>query len=68
MIIYSRTSLATDSEGNLTRLKTIGTGSDAVKTYDENFAETMDEILNQLRITNFQLSLITENPIEEIGE
>ena len=68
MIIYSRTALATDAEGNLTRLKTVGAKNDAVKTYDENFAETMDEILNQLRIMNFHLGLITENQIEEIGE
>jgi len=66
MIIYSRTALANDTEGNLTRLTTTGPQQDAVKTYDINLAEKLDEVINEMRITNFHLSLITENFIDEI--
>lgn len=68
MIIYSRTALAQDIDGNLTRLTTTGENLDSVKTYDQNSQRYLEEILNQLKILNFQMGTITENFIEEIGE
>ncbi len=68
MIIYSRTALAQDSHGNLTRLTTIGPHQDEVKTSDTKSQEYLSEILNQLRVLNFHLSVVTEVDIEEIGD
>ncbi len=66
MIIYSRTSLATDTDGNLTKLTTVGPQQDKVKVYDQNSDQYQEQILEQLRILNFQLSILTENSIDEI--
>jgi len=35
MIIYSRTALATDVDGNLTKFKTVGVEQDELKTSDQ---------------------------------
>lgn len=68
MIIYSRTALAQDIDGNLTKLTTTGEHLDSVKTYDQHSQIFLEKILNQLKILNFQMGTITENFIEEIGE
>lgn len=68
MIIYSRTALAQDTYGNLTRLTTTGPEQDSVKTYDHNAQEYLANILEQLRILNFQMATITENFISETIE
>lgn len=68
MIIYSRTALAQDVDGNLTKLTTVGPEQDSVKTTDQNNNELLREILNQLKVLNFQIATITENEIDEIGE
>ena len=65
MIIYSRTALAQDVNGNLTKLKTTGPERDSVKTYDENSIELLKSIENQMKILNFHMSVITENFLEE---
>ena len=46
MIIYSRTTLAQDIEGNLTRLTTTGPQQDSVKTYDQNTQQWLELIYN----------------------
>lgn len=66
MIIYSRTALAQDVDGNLTRLTTTGPHQDSVKTYDINIQRYLPEILEQLKILNFHMYTITENDIDEI--
>lgn len=66
MIIYSRTALAQDVDGNLTRLTTTGPQQDSVKTYDQNSQQFLENILEQLKILNFQMATLTENEIDEI--
>lgn len=66
MIIYSRTSLAQDSDGNLTRLTTVGPTQDELKVNDQITSQYMEAIYEQLKILNFQISTITENQIDEI--
>jgi len=68
MIIYSRTALATDVDGNLTKLTTTGPNQDSVKTFDHNTQQFLENILEQLKILNFQMSTLTENSINEIIE
>lgn len=68
MIIYSRTALANDVDGNLTRLTTTGSQQDSVKTFDNNAQQYLERILNQLEILNFQMATITENNLDEIIE
>lgn len=65
MIIYSRTALAQDVDGNLTRLTTVGPNQDSVKTYDQNSQQYLESILEQLRIMNFHLGLLTDNQVDE---
>jgi hypothetical protein len=48
MIIYSRTALATDVDGNLTKLTTTGSEQDSVKTYDQNSQQLLEGIYNQM--------------------
>lgn len=66
MIVYSRTSLAQDIDGNLTRLTTIGPELDEVKTSDQTNNQYLEMIYEQLKVLNFQIATITENQIEEI--
>lgn len=66
MIIYSRTSLAQDTEGNLTRLKTVGPQQDEVKTSDQVNNQYLEMIYEQLKVLNFQMATLTENQIDEI--
>lgn len=66
MIIYSRTSLAQDTDGNLTRLTTVGPEQDEVKVSDQIGNQHLENMVNQLRILNFQIATITENPLTEI--
>jgi len=68
MIVYSRTCLSQDSDGNLTRLTTTGPQQDSVKTYDHNTQQLLEGIYNQLKVLNFQIATITENFPEEIIE
>lgn len=68
MMIYSRTALATDSNGNLTKLTISGSQSDELRTVDSDGNELLRQIYNQLKILNFHMSTITENDLEEIGE
>jgi hypothetical protein len=66
MIIYSRTSLAQDNDGNVTKLNAVGPNSDQLRTYDQNTQQLLEGIYNQLKVLNFQMATITENSIEEI--
>lgn len=66
MIIYSRTSLATDTDGNLTRLTTVGPEKDEVKTSDQTNNQYLEMIYEQLKVLNFQISTLTENEIDQI--
>lgn len=66
MIIYSRTALAQDTDGNLTKLTTTGLDKDELKTFDHLSRELLSYILDQLKILNFQMATITENQIDEI--
>lgn len=68
MIIYSRTALAQDTDGNLTRLTTVGPEQNELQVQETNLSEYIEEIIDQLKITNFQLSTLTENFIDEMGE
>lgn len=68
MIIYSRTSLAQTSDGDLTRLTTVGPNQDEVKTSDQDNNELLRSIYNELKVLNFQMATITENNLDEIGE
>ena len=64
--MYSRTSLALDNDGNVTKLNAVGPNSDQLRTYDQNTQQLLEGIYEQLRILNFQMATITENSIEEI--
>jgi len=68
MIIYSRTSLALDNDGNVTKLTAVGPNDDQLRTYDQNTQQLLEGIYNQLKILNFQMGTITENAIDEMGE
>lgn len=68
MIIYSRTSLAVDNNGDVTKLTAVGPNDDQLRTYDQNTQQLLEGIFDQLKILNFQMATITENFIEEIGE
>lgn len=68
MIIYSRTALSQDDYGNLTKLTTSGPQQNEVLTKDIHSRELLERIYNQLKILNFQMATLTENPIDEIGE
>lgn len=68
MIIYSRTALATDSEGNLTRITTVGPEQNEVKVSDQTGNEYLEQILEQIRILNFQMATITENFVDSFQE
>lgn len=68
MIIYSRTALAQDVYGNLTRLTTSGPEQDEVKVADQNANENLNEVVKQLRILNFQMATITENFLDDFPE
>ncbi len=68
MLLYSRTALAQDDDGNLTRLTTIGPNQNELLTNDINLSEKLDEIIRLMRVMNFNLSTITGNFTDEIGE
>jgi transcriptional regulator of NAD metabolism len=68
MIIYSRTALAEDTSGNLTRLKTIGPEQDSLKTNDQNSQQYLMSILEQLKIMNFYLSTLVDYSVDEVIE
>lgn len=68
MIIYSRTALATDSDGNLTRLETTGPNQDELKTSDQTNNQYLEMIYEQLKVLNFQMGTLTDNQLEEIIE
>jgi len=68
MIIYSRTAIANTVDGDLTKLTTTGPNQDSVKTFDHNTQQFLENILEQLKILNFQMSTLTENQIDEIIE
>jgi hypothetical protein len=68
MIVYSRTALSSDTEGNLTRLTTIGPNQNELLTNDINLSEKLDEIIRLMKVMNFNLSTITGNFTDEIGE
>lgn len=68
MIIYSRTALAQDPNGNVTKITATGPYADEFKVFDQNSQEYLYNILEQMKILNFQMATITENVIEETGE
>ena len=68
MIIYSRTAISQDTNGNLKKLTVTGVEQDSIKTFDLNSHEYLEKIFEQMKIINFQLGTITENFIDEIGE
>ncbi|MFW6046342.1 MAG: hypothetical protein ACOCP4_00865 [Candidatus Woesearchaeota archaeon] len=68
MIIYSRTALAQNVDGELTRLTPTGPEQDSVKTFDHNTQQLLEGIYEQMKILNFQMAIITENDIDEIIE
>ena len=64
MIIYSRTKIATDEEGNLTDLKTL-TPNNQVKVNDEEVLSIQKDILKQLKIMNIHLAITTDTVIND---
>jgi len=64
MIIYSRTTMAQDQDGNLVNLSLTGPAGDELKVQDTGITYYIQEIIDQLKINNFHLSLLTENFIK----
>jgi len=64
MIIYSRTKIAKDTDGNLTDLQTL-TPNNEVKVSDENSVSLQKDILKQLKIMNIHLSINTDTIIND---
>lgn len=68
MLIYSRTALAADSDGNLTKLTTAGPHQDELRISNPDGNALLESIYNQLKVLNFQMATLTENSINEIGD